>query len=158
MKTRIAIAIVLLAMLGMAAPAAHAQEALPEQLKYIDAQLEIFTPKLAAFQADYFHTNSEYYQALGTHDKAPATADVVSDLKAKPSDQLMDLGPLWDYAGLPASINWSFIVNVAVTPTGPGYTLVVQTTVKDVVWECTVTTIPGEKNRPWQIRPPVEDL
>jgi hypothetical protein len=137
----------------------RAQETeLPEQLKYIDAQLKIFIPKLTAFQDDYFAVSKAYYQALGSHDKAPATAEVASDLKAKPSDQLMDLTPLWDYSGLPAALNWSFRVDVAVTPWGPGYTLVVQTTVKDTVWTRTVTTVPGEKSQGWMIYDAIEEI
>jgi hypothetical protein len=155
MKTRMLFALLLPVLLAISVTPAQAQDVTPLQLKYIDAQLEIFIPSLAEFQAKYFDTNKAYYQALGSHDKAPATADVATDLKAKPSDQLMDLGPLWDAAGLPASLNWAFRVDVAVTPWGPGYTLVVQTTVKDAVWQRTITTVPGGKSENWYALPVV---
>lgn len=149
MKTYICIIAVLLAVLCTGAPCAQAQEELPAQLKYIDAQLDVFIPLAEKYEGEYYQRNQQYYQALGSHEKAPATAEIATDLKAKPTDQLADLGGLWDASGLPASINWSFRIDVAVTPSGPGWQLVVQTTIKDVVWERIYTTIPGNKSTEW---------
>jgi hypothetical protein len=149
MKTRLVLFVALLAALLTPAAPAQAQEELPAQLKYIDAQLDVFIPLTQKYEDEYYQRHQQYYQALGSHEKAPATAEIASDLKARPTDQLADLGGLWDASGLPASINWRFRVDVATTPSGPGWQLVVQTTVKDVVWERIYSTIPGNKGTEW---------
>lgn len=156
MKTRIMIAIACLLPALLGAHPAQAQAELPAQLKYIDVQLEIFVPLMQQYEQDYFKLNGQYYQALGTHDTVPTGADSASDLTKRPTDQLTSLAPLWDKTGLPSAIAWKFTINTAVTPEGPGYSLVVYTVVKNVTWSCLYSYIPGQKSIPWEIVPEVK--
>jgi hypothetical protein len=126
---------------------AAAEEPLPVQLEYIDAQLTVFLPKLAEFQADYYATNGIYYQALESHSVVPAGAEVASDLESHPTYQDANLASLWDATGLPASINFSFRVNQYQGPSGDGYQVVITTIVDGQTWEKTIDT--GPNDEPW---------
>jgi hypothetical protein len=153
MKIKLLVLLPLLSMLFAASATVHAQDKLPPQLAYIDAQLEIFVPAVQNYQADYFKANKRYYQALGSHSTAPSDAQAASDLTSHPTDQLTSLAPLWDYTGLPASIAWSFTVNTEVTPDGPGFSIVIQTVIDKNTWQRVYDFTPGNKNIPWEILP-----
>lgn len=152
MKSKLLILAILIPMLlSVTTSGVKAQDKLPPQLTYIDAQLDIFVPLLQDYQMDYFKRNGEYYQALGSHSIVPTGADVATDMSKHPTDQLTSLAPLWDATGLPAAIAWSFTINTAKTPDGPGYDLVVQTIIKDITWQCIYSFNPDEKSVLWEI-------
>jgi hypothetical protein len=97
----------------------------PKVLEYIDAQVEVFAPMLETYQDDYFAANGTYFQALASHSSPPEGDANPDGLPSHPTDQAEALADLWDYAGLPASVNWSFRVDTYDGPDGPGYVLTV---------------------------------
>lgn len=140
---------------ALAVTTAGAQEPLPPQLEYIDAQLNIFLPKVAEFQASYFKEYGSYYQALGSHSTIPTGADGSDKLEDHPTDQDTTLAPLWELAGLPTEIAWSFTINAYVSPRGAGYTVTVCTVVatdeKSDTW-CRVDDYgPEGQTTPWYL-------
>jgi hypothetical protein len=152
MKTKLLVTLFLAcAVLLTAAAPARADEPLPTQLEYVDAQLDIFRPLLADYQASYLSENGEYYQALGSHSVIPSGADGADLLDNHPTDQDTTLAPLWDSTGLPTEIAWSFQINVCAGSEGQGYILVVSTVVEDATWQRSDHAGYCGESEPWHI-------
>jgi hypothetical protein len=130
---RIALSLLLASVLFLAVPVG-AQTARPSQLDYIDAQLDVFTPRLADFQANYLAANGVYFQALVSHATPPAGVAPADNLYAAPTDQAVALATLWVFADLPAEIGWSYRVDTYYGPDGPGYVLTAEASIDGQRW------------------------
>lgn len=155
MKHKLLTVLALTLILALAVPAVGAEEPLPPQLEYIDAQLNIFLPKVAVFQQTYFKEYSNYYQSLGSHSTIPNGADGSDKLADHPTDQDTSLVPLWEETGLPTEIAWSFTINTYVSPKGAGYMVTICTSVatdeKSSNW-CRVEGVgPEGGTTPWYL-------
>lgn len=131
----IIIVIVAVVVPAVAAANVHDESAAPlPQLDYIDAQIDVFMPRLQQFQADYIAANGSYYQALESHSLAPVGSEAADNLDGHPTDQEASLAPLWDDTGLPYEINWSFSVGTYDGPGGSGYVLTVTAIIDGTAW------------------------
>lgn len=128
------VTVLVLALITALTIPAGAAEVLPPQLEYIDAQLDVFLPKLEKYQAMYLEKNKGYFQALGSHSLIPTGADGADKLKDHPTDQDTTLVPLWEETGLPTEIAWSFTLSVYDGPKGKGYILTVCTLIDADTW------------------------
>lgn len=151
MKTKLLALVLTCAVLLAAVVPVTAEEPLPIQLEYIDAQLDIFQPLLADYQANYLQANGVYYQALGSHSVIPSGADGADLLDDHPTDQDTTLAPLWETTGLPTEIGWSFSIGTYAAPAGSGYVLTVCTAVEAVTWCRSVDNGPEGNTAPWHI-------
>lgn len=102
----------------------------PDQLAYIDAQVEVFTTHLTQFQMSYYGSNGQYFQALESHSAPPELLEAPDGLLSHPTDQMTPLSVLWLSAGLPAELGWSFRVDTYNGPSGPGYVVVLKTVIE----------------------------
>ncbi len=150
MKKYLFVLLALAALLAVAVPA-RADVPLPTQLEYVDAQVDVFLPLLADYQADYLTANGAYYQALGSHSVIPSGADGADQLENHPTDQDATLAPLWNAAGLPTEIAWSFAINVCAAPAGQGYILIVTTAVNDETWQRSIQAGYCGESEPWHV-------
>lgn len=117
-----------------AAPVSAQGQQYPAQLEYIDAQIELFLPRLDAFEYQYITQTGNYWQALTSHTSAPVGVEVPDNLAALPTDGVISLAVMWDYAALPDAIGWSWRVDTYNGPDGAGYVLNISTNVDGVVW------------------------
>ncbi len=125
---------VLLLAIGIATPAAAEKPDTPPQLNYVDAQLGVFLSRLDTFQAEYHNGHGQYFQALQSHSEVPDGLAESDTLDLSPSDQDASLATLWNYAAMPAKIDWSFRVDTYAAPDGEGYVITVLANVKDETW------------------------
>jgi hypothetical protein len=130
--------------------AAYAQGTTPPpQLDYINAELDVFIPRLDAFQAAYYSSNDQYFQALTSHSTVPSGVEP-ADITTHPTDQDAVLATLWDYTGLPVALNWSLRIDVYDGPDGAGYVLTVSTNVAGDTWITSVNHGPDTwRDTPW---------
>lgn len=128
------VALLLALALTLAVSPTSAQTARPSQLDYIDAQLDVFLPCLADFQASYLATNGVYFQALVSHATPPAGIAPADNLYSAPTDQAVALATLWEFAQLPEEIGWSYRVDTYYGPDGPGYVLTAETSIGGQRW------------------------
>lgn len=135
--------LLVLALLALPGHAA-AQVVQPAQLAYIDAQVEIFDQRLAAYQAEYVAANGQYYQALASHSVAPASLTAPDDLTAHPTDQEISLAAVWTDTGLPVELGWSFQISTYNGPSGMGYTVTVSTVIDGQTWQRTLNHGPED--------------
>lgn len=124
-----------------AAPADQLVNA-PDQLAYIDAQVDVFLPHLAAFESNYLAVHGQYYQGLQSHSTAPDTITPPDGLDDHPTYQNDDLGVLWEAAALPWEIGWAFSVSTYDGPEGKGYVLTISTVIEGVTYQRAVNVGP----------------
>jgi hypothetical protein len=106
----------------------------PNELTYLDAQVDIMLPMLQDFQAAYYGVNGRYYQALVSHASPPEVPEVPDGIYASPTDQPESLAYFWTYASLPNTLAWSFRIDTYSAPAGDGYVLEVETVINGETW------------------------
>ncbi len=132
-------------------PAANAQFS-PPQLDYIDAQLDIFMPRLETFQADYLAGHGYYYQLLFSHDQAPDGYQPPDHIQPIPNDQAESLISIWEFADLPPSINWRWRIDVYDSDVGYGYVVTVETVVDGETWRREINYGPDDwRGNDWTV-------
>ena len=124
-----------------AAPAPQLVNA-PEQLAYVDAQVELFTAHLDTFEAAYLAEHGQYFQALASHSTAPDSIQPPDGMETHPTYQDETLATLWTAAALPYELGWSFNVSTYDGPEGMGYVLTVETVVDGNTYRRAVNTGP----------------
>jgi hypothetical protein len=134
MKQKLTTIIAILVLAFASVSMASAQgETLPLQLDYVNAELDVFIPRLDSFQAEYYGFNGQYFQAVQSHSTIPAGVEP-ADITSHPTDQEEVLATLWNYAGLPLETNWALQIDTYNGPDGPGYVLTVSTNVNEEIW------------------------
>lgn len=132
---KIAVLFVLLAMLLTVSPVyARADANAPETLAYYDAQIDVLTPYMELFQADYYTMYGHYFQALTSHSSIPSVPTPPDNLSGHPDDQEQDLAYFWNAVYLPDELAWSFTIDIYSGPNGDGYVLNVMTIIDGNVW------------------------
>jgi len=127
--------LVLLAMLVSTIPVEAQGAYEPGQFVYLDAQVNVFHQSLAGFETQYYATHGEYFQALSSHLSPPELLTAPDGLYLSPTDQPTPLSALWSYSQLPSEIAWSFRVDTYSSATGPGYVLIVSTSLNGIDWQ-----------------------
>ena len=126
---------VLIMLLASLPTVAQAQDKVPEELKYYDAQIEVMLPKLDSFEREYFDLNKRYYQALTSHSIVPEVPSVPDKLTASPTDQVETLAYFWTAkAFLPEQLAWAISIDTYDGPSGAGYVLNVKTMLYKETW------------------------
>ena len=127
-------------------PAAADKPVIPGQLNYIDAQIDVFVPRLMQYQLDYRQIRGKYFQSLISHDTPPEEVTAPDQTKT-PTDQTdTDLNDLWTKTTLNAKINWAFKIDVYDGPSGQGYVLTVVANIKGDTWTRSINYGPAEEN------------
>lgn len=122
-----------------------AQEKIPEELTYVDAQVDVLLPKLDSFEREYFDMNKRYYQALTSHEKVPEVPTVPDKLSASPTDQVETLAYFWiAKAFLPETLSWAMSIDTYSGPDGDGYVLNVETMLYKQIWQRSINYGPEE--------------
>jgi hypothetical protein len=150
---------VLFVLLASLPTTAQAQEKVPEELKYYDAQIEVMLPKLDGFEREYFELNKRYYQALTSHSIIPEVPMVPDKMTASPTDQVETLAYFWTAkAFLPEQLSWAISIDTYDGPVGAGYVLNVKTMLYKETWMRSVNVGPEDyRSSDWQLVRP-DDL
>lgn len=106
----------------------------PNELAYIDAQVNLMLPLLDQFEADYFAVNSRYYQALVSHSSPPEVPEIPDGIYGSPTDQPESLAYFWEFAALPDTLAWALRIDTYSAPDGNGYVLGVETVIDGNAW------------------------
>jgi len=105
-----------------ASPASQSMN-VPDQLAYIDAQINVFANHLVGFQQGYKDAHGIYFQSLESHSYAPDVIAPPDGINDRPGYQNETLAVLWSAAALPWEIGWSFSIDTYNGPAGQGYVL-----------------------------------
>jgi hypothetical protein len=128
----------------------QADEDLPGQLSYINADLDVFIPLLEDYQDSYYVTNDQYFQSLVSHNTPPSGVTAPDNLDSHPEDQDETLADLWEYASLPDEIAWSFRIDIYSGTGGDGYVLIVETMIDGDTWHREINFGPESyRNMDW---------